>query len=94
MIPKVGKLLGHRELMEGSKVPWGYGLSYWHPTKDAAVCYPVLLHLIVRWCRDLWFWIVGVGFPGTRSRWEKEIVRQIEKRYRDSLVWPPGKGGR
>ena len=91
---KVKKLLARRELEEGNKVPWGYGLSYWRYESLTAVCYPILLHLIVRWCRDLWFWIVKAGFPGTRSQWEQEIVRQTEKRFRDSLAWPPGKGGR
>ena len=86
---KVKKVIGRRELVEGSRIPWGYGLSYRPFDRDVAVCYPVPLHLIVRWCRDLWFWIVKVGFPGTRSQWENEIVRQTERRYQEAFRWPP-----
>ena len=44
-----------REVAEGERLPWGYGVSYPLVTKPAWVIYPVPLNLLVRWARSFYF---------------------------------------
>lgn len=37
--------------------PWGYGLAYREFNMNVAVCYPVPLNLVIRWARNLFFWL-------------------------------------
>lgn len=46
-----------RQVYEGERLPWGYGRAYYLPQTDAMVCYPVPFNLVVRWLRNLYYWL-------------------------------------
>ena len=54
---------------EGDMIPelW-YAIAWRDFDTDRAVCYPVGLHFLMRWSRDLWCWVRGVGLPGYGDR--------------------------
>lgn len=63
----------------GELIPRGYAPSYRAPDRDCVVCYPWGLHWLVRWARDLKFWIMYVGYPGFRDRTEFAIEARARK---------------
>lgn len=55
---------------EGEEIPWGWAVSYRDFDTDRGICYPIPLHLLVRWQRDIRFWLMRVGRPSYRERIE------------------------
>jgi hypothetical protein len=66
----------NRFVSEGQIIPWGYAVAYRDFDRDTKVCYPIPLHLLVRWVRDFRFWFMRVGRPGYRERLEGEWRRK------------------
>ena len=58
---------------EGERIPWGYGISYRDFERDTKVAYPLGIHFLVRWARDFRFWLMTVGRPGYRERYEQAV---------------------
>lgn len=63
----------------GEFIPRGYAPSYRAIDRDCVVCYPWGLHWLVRWARDLKFWIMRAGYPGYRDRVEFAIEARARK---------------
>ena len=55
---------------EGELFPTFYGPAYRDFDREVTVCYPLGLHLLMRWMRDLWCWLMVVGRPGYRENLE------------------------
>lgn len=67
---------------EGMVIPRGYAIAYRDIRMNTKVCYPVGLHLLVRWRRDFLFWLFRVGYPGYRQRKEQEMYALgLSKRF-------------
>jgi hypothetical protein len=65
-----------RYVDEGETIPPFYGVSHRDFARGASVCYPVGLHALVRWGRDLRAWVMWSGLPGYRERQELEWYRR------------------
>lgn len=76
-------MLTKQQALQGEKLPWGYGLAYWLPHAHASVCYPVPFNLVVRWARNLYFWM-SCPKPTYKERCEA-MERQLCE-YRD-MYW-------
>lgn len=61
----------YKMVEEGYELPRLYAPCFREYPFDVLVCAPVGLHLVIRWARDLWFWILRVGYPGYRERIER-----------------------
>lgn len=61
---------------EGQRIPWGWGIAYRDFERDAKLAYPIPIHFLVRWARDLRFWLMTVGRPGYREKVESEFFRR------------------
>lgn len=44
-------------IAEGGVIPKWYGISYYLPDRDAAVCYPLVLNKVIRFFRNSYWWI-------------------------------------
>ena len=68
---------------EGARIPLGYGPAWRDYEREFIVCYPLGLHLIMRWARDLRHWFMEVGYPGhydqvTMARYVKGYQRGFD----------------
>lgn len=70
---------------EGMPMPWGYAVSYRDFRLQGRVCYPLGIHLVVRWSRDFTLWLMDVGYPGYRQRIEHEAFLAGRKIEQDKL---------
>lgn len=52
------------DVTPGEQMPTGYAPAYRDWMRDVAVCYPIGLHLLVRWTRSAYYWLVLVGWTG------------------------------
>ncbi len=52
-----------RYVQEGEKLPWWLGLAYWEWSRPVAVCYPIPLNLLIRWSRNVYFWVKASHRP-------------------------------
>ena len=66
---------------EGLPLPRGYAVAYRDFLVNSKVCYPLGIHLIVRWARDLIFWLGRVGYPGYRQRHEQALRKLWEEKW-------------
>ena len=55
---------------EAELIPFGWAVAYRDFNTERSVCYPIPLHLLVRWARDIRFWLMTVGRPGYREKIE------------------------
>ena len=69
-----------RQVYEGERLPWGYGRAYYLPQTDAMVCYPVPFNLVVRWLRNLYYWLATPRIP------YKELYEGLQKHYEESRM--------
>jgi len=70
-----------KEMTEGYKLPKGYGISYFDYQRKYYICYPIIINLIVRWSRSLYFSI-------TRNRldWiDEEIYKAYERGFSNGI---------
>lgn len=67
------KVLTSQYIEQGGVIPKGYAVAYRDLRLQTEVAYPLGIHLIIRWSRDLLFWMMRVGYPGYRQRMEHEI---------------------
>lgn len=58
------------DALEGQYIPMGYGIAYRDFSRDVNIAYPLGLHFLVRWARDVHFWLMSVERPGYRERIE------------------------
>ena len=58
-----------KRIREGDMVPASYGLSYRDPPSRSAICYPIPIHLVVRWWTSFWWRFV---IPHSKTRRERE----------------------
>ena len=74
-----------RYVSEGGSPGRWYATAYKDFDKEVRVAYPIGIHLLVRWSRDLLYWIKLVGRPGYRERLEHEWFfkgyKTAQKRY-------------
>ena len=76
-----------KELVEGGKIPWNYGIAYWHGC--VAICYPIPLHLAVRILRDLHAMLMSELLP---LRWVDEKKKEYDRGYKDGAKAGAGLG--
>ena len=62
-------------LYEGSRIPWWCGVAWKEDFGRVAVCYPLLLHWLMRWLRDTWFVIAK---PSEREWYTQEQITYLE----------------
>jgi len=67
-------------ILEGMRIPAGYGIAYFDYPRRCLVCYPIPLNLIVRFFKLFYYWVVAAGFP---SRWERELFKA---RYKEETL--------
>jgi len=60
----------------GEIIPRFYGYTYFHPTYNASVYFPIPINFLVRWFLPLYLYLT---FPG-RSFWEKNTY--VIERFR------------
>src|SRR5579859_3103382 len=58
---------------EGERLPTGYAIAFVDFVIGRAVCYPVGIHLVVRWARAIWFWTVRHR-PSRQERYDRELL--------------------
>jgi len=61
---------------EGEAIPAGYAISYRDFACLRSAAYPIPLHFLVRWWRDMVCWIMVVGLPSYRDDFERRIYRK------------------
>jgi len=71
---------------ENEVIPWGYGPAWRDFNRQVIICYPLGLHWIMRWGRDLRHWVMGAGFPGYTDRITQVRFQQGFNRGFDSGV--------
>jgi hypothetical protein len=71
-------------IKEGGVIPFGYAIAYQDFYRDVKVAYPIPIHFIVRWLRDLRFWLMSVGRPGYRERIEQELFQK----FHNEILYP------
>ena len=65
-------------LVEGQKIPWGYGVAYWDIDTYKAVCYPIPINLIVNLWRKVTYYIMQ---PSPRKQ-ERMLLDAYQKGLR------------
>lgn len=60
-------IITSREYAEGARIPFWWGVSYLSWESDRAICYPIPLNLLIRWSRDLYYWIKATRRFGWRD---------------------------
>ena len=58
---------------EGARIPFGWAVSHRDFLSQTTICYPIGIHFIVRWSRDIFFWLMSVGRPSWRQTLEHKI---------------------
>lgn len=68
---------------EGRVIPWYYGVAYFEMDMLEYVCYPIPLHLVVRWAR--WLHYSWHAWRGTAPGWirEEKIQGVISRAWND-----------
>ena len=41
---------------EGGQLPTWYGRAWRDPMRAVDVCFPIPLHWVARWARQVWYW--------------------------------------
>lgn len=67
---------------EGEAIPKYYGIAYRDYLRYQAVCYPIVLNLIIRYLRELYFII---AIPADLSRSEHIVQEAYRQGYEDGL---------
>ena len=65
------RLLGGKYILGCESIPNNYGIAYRMETHYAVICYPVPIHLFMRWIKQAW--------DNIRYKWYYK--------YRDKEVW-------
>ena len=65
----------------GMQIPKGYGIAWRDFARDQAICYPLILNLIFRWIREIYFWIC----VPKHNYWEKRELIIHEYVWKDAL---------
>lgn len=65
------KLFLDIQIYQGDAIPHWYGVAYYDFARDTAVCYPFGVHLLVRWARSVYWWLVWKR----PSRVESELMK-------------------
>lgn len=55
----------------GTMIPFGYGIAWRDFADNRQVMYPIPFNIIIRWLRDLHYWLMVVGRPGYREKVER-----------------------
>lgn len=63
------------DIGEAEMIPRWYGIAYRDFDRDTKVAYPIIIHWIVRYGRDLLYWIRWVGYPSFRQEVEHKYFR-------------------
>ena len=73
------------EKREGEMIPHWWAVAYRDFDRDVAICYPIPLHLIIRWLRDIRHWFMHIGRPGYAERREHELFMAGYRAKADSI---------
>jgi len=76
------------EIEEGQRIPFGWAVSHRDFLRQTTVCYPIGIHFIVRWSRNIFFWLMQVGYPSwNQGREHKLYVAGMlgERKYHKGL---------
>lgn len=86
-VPRIKRIVN-----EGERFPKGYGLAWRDFEKGTGIFLPLGIHLIVRWSRDFYWWIVFVGRPGWLEKREHEIYLKARGEYFEATndAWRAG----
>lgn len=60
------------KVLEGESAPFGHGYAYRDFITRTTISYLVPFNFIVRWIRDLWFWLIM-----KRSGYQEKIERRF-----------------
>lgn len=58
---------------EGELIPLGWAVSHRDFMRRVSVCYPIGIHFIVRWSRNILYWLMDKGYPSWRQELEHKI---------------------
>lgn len=76
---------GRKMRTEGDRLPWGYGVAWWHGYMDQVVCYPIPFNYLIGRLRQAYFAIArgvkpskleaallaAARWNGTADRWRR-----------------------
>lgn len=75
------------EVTEGGAMPRGYAVAYWRPWSNAAVCYPIGIHLLVSVARSAYTHVQHWRCPeGWETLWRVRFERGRQKGYEDGYA--------
>lgn len=69
-------------ISEGEMIPEFYGIAYRDFSRREVVCYPIVINLIIRYLRELYFII---AIPAGLSRSEHIVQAAYRQGYNDGL---------
>jgi len=55
------------------EIPFGWAISHRDFIRNTKIAYPIGIHFIVRWSRNIFFWLMGVGYPSYRQQIEHKV---------------------
>ena len=64
-----------KEVDTGFPIPRTYGVAWQEDFGQKTICYPLVLHWIMRWLRDAWFLIAK---PSEREWYTQEQIAYLE----------------
>jgi len=73
---------------EGARIPTGWAVSHRDFMRQVTICYPIGIHFIVRWSRNLFYWLMSAGYPSWRQTLEHKIYLEgmlAERKYHKGL---------
>ncbi len=68
-----------RIIDQGEIVPQGYGVAWRDWNRDAAICYPVPLNVLLGWLRFAYIWIRFRAVPHSLDRCIRGIIATAER---------------
>lgn len=77
-------------IMEGAKIPKGYGIAYAYPNTQQWACYPFPLNRVIHFFREAWF---GIRHARFTKREEVELYKAEAHRWMIKYLesWKSGK---
>ena len=71
--------LHQKRISEGEIIPRWYGLAYREDFDSYSVFYPIPINIIIRICREIYYWIVYGIF---KSKWERKLRTAYMEGYK------------
>jgi len=76
------------EQEEGERLPNGWAISHRDFLRQVSIAYPIGIHFLVRWGRNIFFWLMKAGYPSWRQKQEHKLYiagMLAERKYHEGL---------